>query len=892
MVDAGEDDDCSVLVSNLVSADEAIVPTLKSVLERGWSDRFAASLEHFSVAKENELRKVCNFHFHEFSEGIKDIGKLKQDSGVLRKKLTAMDVQIQEKGRSLVNNSESLLRFHGVQRNLTETQDELRRAQSLLTLVDKARTEIDAKEYFEALETIDLLRAVIHGDSLGQLFAARSKKLRLDKLQKERRNSKLTRALDEWIPRVVVKIKLDVNMALTDWFVLAREKAGKIGNAALETVQKHQLLRARGINSGGKKTAPSNGTSNGAKKKKTRLVRQGSSDTMLAWQNRVPTSTVDVTDTCLKNELNLGPVYQYLDIRNYLGEKAEAIEFYKENRLPQVSLQTMIPTDIKRLKPGQFAQYHRPLFEKLTGFFIIEENISRSLSLISTLELGRIWDSILDTLVPIILAELRQGIHSNPEASLDLIQLLISLSMLLGRQNTQPRDEEEEDERTGDYDMFLGGSSNRILDTTRLMDVCLSERRHIANALTVFGTSQLDAIINQEKCISFTLDSPDDKYYRLLQKFGFIGLDMETGQVDENVGGKFPITFAFSSTVPIMCETILDLMDRSFYMARQLGGDLDSTSTTINKNDTFVSSAKCSASIADKCLEQVNNKFEQVICGGSASAEIPCQYAVNLWFLSKACEYFGLHVKSLAVTQAADSEGKGEKKLSRKETSTHTDLGDTEEWWKLQIGPKFQTNSEYAQSRVMDVIHNKIDELLSSSFSVDWTPSNLSEHPHYFVSDLIQYLSITFGTESCLGLLPAARVQAIQFTSCGRISDAMLDMLCGPKVQSINALSVYSLSLDVRELIAFADTSDVPDLRESYTQLDQLVNLLLRGDLEGYTDAQTRARYYSYLSPNKVVAVLKKYCQIPGSSRIYSSSAKFQLIKEMEIKRTLKLLQS
>jgi len=45
-------EDADAVIANLVSSDDAIVPTLRSVLDRQWEDRLATSLDMFCSLKE------------------------------------------------------------------------------------------------------------------------------------------------------------------------------------------------------------------------------------------------------------------------------------------------------------------------------------------------------------------------------------------------------------------------------------------------------------------------------------------------------------------------------------------------------------------------------------------------------------------------------------------------------------------------------------------------------------------------------------------------------------------------------------------------------------------------------------------------------------------------
>mmetsp|Transcript_10697 Transcript_10697/g.19801 ORF Transcript_10697/g.19801 Transcript_10697/m.19801 type:complete len:897 (-) Transcript_10697:61-2751(-) len=883
------DEDLSVLVANLVSAEEALVPTLRSVVERRWSDRFGASLDQFLVAKESELRQLCNLHFDEFSDGVVDISKLKESAQDLTLRLKDLDAKLQDQGKRTLESTKSLLRFHRMQRHLNQAKGELSKALNLVSLVHRTKKLVGSKAYFEALQTIDLVREVVQDQDVRLLWTKRSsdttqKNSQDHSLSTQSGKSRLMKGLEAWVPLALSRIKFEVNRDLTDWFVAAREQSGPIGAAALEIVAKRQRQAIESFTRNDSSGLEGKESSESDRKtiKKGDVGRasrsRASSDAILAWEHRDPSNTINIAEMVLAQKLALTPVSQYIDLQQYLGDTEHAIQYYKQNRLPQTSLQALIPVDVDRLTPGHFAVHVLPLLERLTGFFLIEASLSRTLSLVSPYELGKLWETLLDELLPVLQGELRATVHDDIELRLRLVEHVINLSQLLGRFGDGPS--RGGDSSTVDLVQSVNSGSSKLLDTTRLVNLCVSERQYISQLLVQDGSEALKEILGEEKCIPLCLDSSDSPHAAAVATFGLAGLDIDH-EVESKVEMEFPATFKFSDTVVKVGERLFQLVDKTFTIARQLGGSLNPSSTSISSTSSFVSAARTAARVTDLALGHLNEEYGKVIKSGNTPAEALCQYSVNLWFLSRLQPALGEHLQALAqlTPDEVNSGSKGGKKSASRQ------------WWELESLRDMAAMSEEAQNQVTEAICGKIDDLMAGGISVDWTPEEMTEEPHWFVSDTVQYLSVAFGPNSALRLLPQAKLQAIYFVSFGRISEAMLDLLTGPRIPEINALSVYALSKDLEQLLGFCQTSNVPGLDETFATMQQFVSLLVSGDLEGYVDVDTRNRRYPYIRPVSMVSsVLKKYRQIKGSVRMLST--KCVVIKDSDVRRTIQILDS
>ena len=161
---------------------------------------------------------------------------------------------------------------------------------------------------------------------------------------------------------------------------------------------------------------------------------------------------------------------------------------------------------------------------------------------------------------------------------------------------------------------------------------------------------------------------------------------------------------------------------------------------------------------------------------------------------------------------------------------------------------------------------------------VDWTPAEPARAPHAFMSDVVDYLAVTFG---CLNRVPATVRDALHFTSCTQIARALLDVLAGTgddaaagalpfgHVPAINMFGIHRLSLDLRQLEEYAAGCAVANLRECFAELRQTLQLLLGGKLEEHAlDPVARFEMYPYVSLEKLARILEKYREPPAAGLV------------------------
>jgi exocyst complex component 6 len=134
----------------------------------------------------------------------------------------------------------------------------------------------------------------------------------------------------------------------------------------------------------------------------------------------------------------------------------------------------------------------------------------------------------------------------------------------------------------------------------------------------------------------------------------------------------------------------------------------------------------------------------------------------------------------------------------------------------------------------------KIDELLSSFYFINWTPTEVSLQPDPSMWDLINYLRVTFVQ---LTPLPAPVREAVHFASCIHICKSIEQILCGTQVKKLTKAGLSNFKRNLDALLDFIGTISIQQLRECFSALTQLVELFLSGEVDKFLDPHQRYLY-------------------------------------------------
>lgn len=188
-----------------------------------------------------------------------------------------------------------------------------------MRLAQRAREQIKSCSYFSALKTLKLLSGVL---------VAQEKKCTL------------LRSMERWIPHAVEEIKVSARERLTKWFVEVRQGGNRLGQTVIELANKNLIEQQRMLVTLRLKSTASKRFRTKMKGQQLHRLRSKSSSEVLKMDLNGGRPDAHL-DSLLTRFVDYTPVYQFLHIFDCLDVKAQAIEIYKANRLPQIKLESL-----------------------------------------------------------------------------------------------------------------------------------------------------------------------------------------------------------------------------------------------------------------------------------------------------------------------------------------------------------------------------------------------------------------------------------------------------------------------------------------------------------------------------------------------------------------------
>lgn len=288
-----------------------------------------------------------------------------------------------------------------------------------------------------------------------------------------------------------------------------------------------------------------------------------------------------------------------------------------------------------------------------------------------------------------------------------------------------------------------------------------------------------------------------------------------------------PLTFAFSAAVPQIMRALHVLVVRFFLFAHR------------NTHLSACGEAVCEAVF--RAYEVLGSRLTQEIVVDGADTP-----------LSKVCQ-----ISIDAATFAAVSDTVWEiiengLNHFRWSESIHSHLPNAISNSKMYLN----RIAGQAQDFVFELLTYKVDDLLASLWLNNFEIYSVPTHCHAEIEELVDFLSITF-----MGLthLPASARETAHFTCCTRVAEEIMKYILSPKVARVTVYTFVAVNLDVQRLLRFVDECRVPHLKQCFSDLMDLVQLVLSSQFLFYVDnPQDRSRKYPRTDTAKLTVLFEK----------------------------------
>eukprot|EP00128_Syssomonas_multiformis_P005548 Colp12_sorted_trinity150504_noHs@16271 len=348
------------LLSEICNGDSQLCSALRAVYDEGKHESFYQSLTSFIAKQDQEIERLCGFHYQGFFESVQRLLTVVKDASSLNDMLHVANNTLQKSGNEVINASEELMQHRQTLKNISIAVETLHSCLPALRLYGNAETHAHNKKYYSALKCLEQLEK--------------------DHLPLVMRHS-FAKLLEERLPLLRRKIKFAVRSELQDWLEKIMKESGQIGKSAMESARKQQLLSNEDVFAIGTIRWAVPGRLRG--------------DSMIGRGESLRQFEVD-------SGVSYAPVYRCLHIYDVLGVRDEFKGYYKDARDQQASL-LLQPVSHEG---SDFKTYER-YFQQIMGFFVVESTILNGTdNLLSRGAVDEMWSAALDKLHSVLHVQL------------------------------------------------------------------------------------------------------------------------------------------------------------------------------------------------------------------------------------------------------------------------------------------------------------------------------------------------------------------------------------------------------------------------------------------------------------------------------------------------------
>lgn len=831
---------------------------LRTALERGWIDEVQAALRIYEAKKQGEISRICNWHYTAFIGSAEELLKMRKDLADLRGQVCTLSDEIEDTGHSALSVARMLLNQRYATANIASTTAMVGECSAIVSMIMDAFVHIHEKRYYSALNTMDFI----------------------DKHLQELGDIRFVSQIRSWMPSLTGLINDATKEELSEWLLNVRVASVQIGAAAMRSFAKFGNAGNEAWTAGGHP----DGTGQSAVVVSLSVQCLVRLEELMGCSLRLTKREVEefipqflrCTDPIAQEEEDqalesmndyLHPVHRALHIFARLHLLDDFKTWYLEYRWPMADLTTMSSRHIDAADTASFLQHLSSLSNGIMGFFIVEDTLLRKAEhkegLLSPQQIENAWRRSLSSLRGLV--EQYVGTLVRPGHFLQLKASLLAMANL---------------------------APNLDLDKAPIMELLRKLRDPYQKLLLLAFEGECRRMTQEESYQPLEVRNTEE-YNSFIQPLGLHEAGTEQGldftmMIDDaslmNPGGvrTFPITYAFSATVPELGLTLVKLASlMAAFLAhmevREAGAMVIGT------------------------LERGVGVIRQIMLEQLQSAETDMhilkasQISINSAFMSRMPSHLGSVLwDSLAALQFADAAHQTYEDTNTSENMSDMHTGAYSSAFSPQSGTVNNTGvgspggaflgkkeqalktlaaagravegiSDRARDLIFELVRKKADELLADMEFVKWEPAAMRQSPHTYCDDLINYLRVTLLN---LSTLPVSLREAAHFTCMTHVCECMLAELLGPRCTGINILGIHNLSLDVQALINFSGEIGIQDLDACFHKLSHLLDIILKNQADVMLDPDRRAEIYPRLDARHLVGVLEKYKNLSLAAKI------------------------
>eukprot|EP00002_Diphylleia_rotans_P037736 TRINITY_DN8465_c0_g2_i3.p1 TRINITY_DN8465_c0_g2~~TRINITY_DN8465_c0_g2_i3.p1 ORF type:complete len:189 (+),score=44.18 TRINITY_DN8465_c0_g2_i3:87-653(+) len=148
-------------------------PAIRLAFEERKEHSFMQKIDHFVAKREAQIEEICNEHFQEFIKSVDDLLAVRNEAADLAAEIAQQNDTLQKTGVVLIEESENLIRYQKIQRNIASVQRMMKLCLQAVNLCVETKELVDAKRLSDAFKALDQLEKDLL-PRLAQFTVARS----------------------------------------------------------------------------------------------------------------------------------------------------------------------------------------------------------------------------------------------------------------------------------------------------------------------------------------------------------------------------------------------------------------------------------------------------------------------------------------------------------------------------------------------------------------------------------------------------------------------------------------------------------------------------------------------------------------------------------------------
>ncbi|XP_070540894.1 exocyst complex component 6B-like isoform X2 [Ptychodera flava] len=361
------------ILGEIESSSDPLGPTVRAIYDGNEHEKFLDQLDARIRSHDKDIERMCNFHYHGFTDSIAELLKVRGECEKLKKHVLTANRELQDSGRDLVVKATELEQHRIIQRNIVAAVEHLQLCLPVLEMYTKLNEQMKNERYYPALKTLEQLE---------HTYLPRVKEYRFSQIMREN------------IPKLRENIKEASKSEFVDFLENIRKHSDRIGQVAMQQAQKQRNVEENLLKEG---VRASTGTDRGSPISPPESESHDSTnpfdedaDELLDEDDDEEISAQDMVD--------FAPVYRCLHIYSVLGSREQFETYYRSQRKKQARLASQPPNNMYESLNGYVKYFHQIL-----GFFVVEDHIlSTTQGLVTREYLNELWEMALHKIVAIL----------------------------------------------------------------------------------------------------------------------------------------------------------------------------------------------------------------------------------------------------------------------------------------------------------------------------------------------------------------------------------------------------------------------------------------------------------------------------------------------------------